>query len=191
METPDPRAPDPSEEVLRRERVRLLEEARPRPLHPAPIMARAAAFVIDGAFVLLGMMALVGVDALVLKGNTPGLVVSVLGSAVLACFLLLPELRWGTTPGKSFLRLGVAAADGTRPGKGALAVRFLVRYPIALALTTEKDPNVVDMVFFALQALAIAGGFLCYFFARGRTLSDLLTRTRVVYRLPGGGPRVP
>ena len=41
------------------------------------------------------------------------------------------------------------------------------------------DP-IADLV----TLVAVAVGLACFYFAKGRTLSDLLTRTRVTYDMP-------
>jgi hypothetical protein len=182
---PDAR-PASMEEVIR-----LLEAARPRALDLAPLVPRGVAYMVDWIVCLLGVLAVLGFDSLVLGGGMPALVMSFVTIGIVALLQLLPEVRWGTSAGKALFHFGVARADGTRAGKGALVARFALRFPMWLSITTSKDPNLVDFAFLALQGLAVASGVVCYFFAGGLTLSDLLTRTRVVYRLPRGGPRTP
>ena len=162
----------------------LLEEVRPRPLHPAPIVARGAAAICDWILLLLATVLLFGSEAL-LKAQLPGILLSVAWSASIVALILLPELRVGTSPGKAVLNLGVVRSDGTRAGTWALVARFLIRYPLVLAITTERGWSLVDSIGMSLQCLSLGGGVVCYFFSQGRTLSDLITRTRVVYRLRG------
>jgi len=171
--------------------LRLLEQVRPKPLHPAPLIARGAAAMVDWFLLFLVTLAILGVDKGLLADRVPGLILCLLWSSAVTAYALLPELRWGTSAGKSVFNLGVVRADGTRAGTWALAARFLLRYPMVLAITTEKDWSLVDVIGMSLQCLVVGAGVVCYFFSQGRTLSDLITRTRVVYRLPGGGPRTP
>jgi uncharacterized RDD family membrane protein YckC len=178
--------PATMEEVLA-----LLEGIRPRPLHPAPILARGAAMTVDWLLILLVLLALVGADAVLLRKGMPGLLLAVVWSGSIAALVLLPELRRGTSAGKALLHLGVVRADGVRAGTGALVLRFLLRYPVALAIHGDKTGSVVDLIGWGVQGLVIAAGVVCYLVTQGRTLSDVITRTRVVYRLPGGRPAAP
>jgi uncharacterized RDD family membrane protein YckC len=182
-------AKDPGERpATMAEVLAMLEGLRPRPLNPAALVARGAAYTIDWALLLLLAVASLSLDKIPFMGGTPAFVQSLILAGAGVALLLLPEMRWGTTAGKSALNLGVVRADGVRAGKGMLVLRFALRYPVLLAISPTKEWNVVDATGFALQGLTVGVGVVCYFVTQGRTLSDLITRTRVVYRLPGGGP---
>jgi uncharacterized RDD family membrane protein YckC len=96
------------------------------------------------------------------------------------------ELRYGQTVGKWFLHLGVRNEDGTPTSRRRSLARLLLRFPGILlwALGLPALHEGVEMGANALTVLAVLIGIACFYFARGRTLSDLLTRTRVVYAMP-------
>ncbi len=166
--------------------VRMLEGCRPRAVHPAPIMARAVATVIDwfAAAVALSVVAF----AIRLADGNPlseefevlFLAYFFLGSAV------LPELRYGLTLGKWFLHLRVRTAEGAEPSRRALIARNFVRFPGVFAWATAIPfflPLLGDIMH-VVAILAILAGVVSFYVARGRTLSDVLTKTRVTYDMP-------
>jgi serine/threonine-protein kinase len=183
---------DPAKRPASMEEVaRLLDGLRPRPLNPAPLVARGVAASVDWFVLMLVVFAIMALNKLFLEGRLPGLVISLLMCAAMAALLLLPEIRWGTGLGKTLFHLRVARADGTPPGMGSLAARYLLRYPLGIAITPGTELTTLDVVFWMLQGAAVAIGVVCYFFLQGRTLSDRLTGTRVVYRLPSEGVHEP
>ena len=84
--------------------------------------------------------------------------------------------------------LEVIRDDGVRPGSVRLLVRFLCRYPIVVACAFPIDllgglADIPLMTAIAVQMLAIFVGFPLALATEGRTFSDMVTQTRVVYRL--------
>lgn len=165
----------------------LLERMRPRTVDLAPIFPRAAALVVDLVvfFILFGatmsLLGLVGLESL----NA-----SVYAMAVLLMVSQFGmEFAHGTTVGKWLFHLVVVAADGTAPGRITLLGRFLWRFPIVLNMVGPLvEPLGIAPIFYlsvgGMQLLALLAGIACYVVFRGKTLSDTLTRTRVVYSLP-------
>jgi uncharacterized RDD family membrane protein YckC len=86
------------------------------------------------------------------------------------------------------LNLEVVRADGNRPALGPLVLRFLVRFPMVVGLVVPVASKTIPLIFMGIQGIAAAAGVASFFFASGRTLSDLLTGTRVVYRFDGFTP---
>jgi len=168
--------------------VELLEACRPRAVHAAPIVARGVAIAFDfiAAFVAFGAIAFLiqGVSGKPLPGGL-ALVVS---AVIFLAFTVLAEVRHHVTIGKWFLNLEVRAADGSEPARKALWLRGLLRFPgvfgWALALPLIPGLGLLDLAFLGLGLVAIVGGLVSFYVAKGRTLSDLLTKTRVVYRMP-------
>jgi eukaryotic-like serine/threonine-protein kinase len=164
----------------------LFEPFRPRPLEPATFMARAFASAIDltvvtGAFAVAGMSAAMLEKALHVD-VVPEAVFAPFFAALLAVWQLGAEAWLSTTFGKWLFNLEVARADGGAPRRTALLLRFLVRYPAVVACFVPEKPPWLILTFAGLQAAAFvlaAAAFIAY---GRRTLSDLLTRTRVVYR---------
>jgi uncharacterized RDD family membrane protein YckC len=169
--------------------VRLLEDARPREVRPAPFMARAAAVAFDlMLFGLLGEGLENGLNAL---GSRLGLAghgaYEVFGFLLVTAFmlatLLVTEMVWGRTLGKHLLGLEVVAQDGSKPSPARVVLRFLVRFPgMLLVAVPRTGPELPRLVVQGLQIAAVVVG-AGFYFARGRsTLSDVVTRTRVAYR---------
>ena len=107
------------------------------------------------------------------------------------------EIRWGATLGKWLLQLEVVTPLGARPRARVLVPRFLIRYPFVVVdlLTLGVAVPVVGWINLGLQLGVVAASVATYAFLRQRSLSDLLTRTRVAVRLErrprSGGPRQP
>ena len=81
--------------------------------------------------------------------------------------------------------------DGNRPTRRAVLVRFLVKYPVVAWLFVPPGMEIAESVVWIVQGAAWAAGGVAFFYPAGRTLSDLLARTRVVHRGAGDGVRVP
>jgi len=166
--------------------VHLLEACRPRAVHPAPIVGRAVAVLID---LLLAAVLLGGITFAVRRSGgselTDGLETVVFALLFLG-FTVLAEVRHGLTLGKWFLNLRVRAADGSEASQRALWMRGVLRFPgICLwALGLPVLFPVVDLPSDVLTFGAVLAGVVCFYAARRRTLSDLLTRTRVTYDMP-------
>jgi len=177
----------------------VLDALRPRQVIPAPLFARGTAYMIDGAAALLSgavvALVLYALGALIAETPIPtprwltrfvGVPITVLTStAAMAAVLLLPEMWYRTSIGKVLFDLRVVRADGTRPGVLALVGRLVLRFPALVLLPlTVVGPiqNVAAFVAAGIQGLAAVAGLASYFLRRERTLSDLVTRTRVTPR---------
>jgi uncharacterized RDD family membrane protein YckC len=166
--------------------IALLEPLRPRPLEPAPFTARATAFVIDGTFLVMLALSLFGVlwvaSHLLRVDLRDNFLARLLVAGALVASQYVPEASFQTSVGKWLLDLAVVRTDGSAPGRLALFIRFLLRFPVVVALPSPLDKAWLDLTFVGLQILFVVAGAVSYPFAGGRTVSDRLTRTRVVYR---------
>ncbi len=176
---------------------RLLETLRPRTLRFAPFAARGSALAID--VLLLSMVAaalsFVGNHVEAYVGST---LLEVLGIVVFGVLLALAlpwlEWRYGVSPGKHLLGLRVVRDDGAAVGWRAVLGRLLLRFP---SLPTWALPDgwsgipLVDAAVRWIQLAAVVAGAATWPFARRRTLSDVLTHTRVVLDDLPSPPRPP
>lgn len=180
-----------------------LETLRPRDIHLAPIVTRGVAASIDfftafalGPIVYFGCAG--GISKLFELGGIGGAPVRVTANVVgvaattvvLALLLIAPEMRWQTSLGKHLMGLRVVRADGNIPSKLQILGRAAIRYPIFSFLALQAlmpDRSVASEVFdfggAILQIVAVVAGVGAYFLKQGRTLSDLVTKTRVAYSL--------
>jgi tRNA A-37 threonylcarbamoyl transferase component Bud32/uncharacterized RDD family membrane protein YckC len=163
----------------------LFEQFRPRVLDPATFAARAFAFGVDITLVQIAW----GIAAMGLKLLESHLgedLVSYLQAASFAGALFAVqyvfEALLGTTFGKWLFNLEVVREDGATPTRRALLLRFLVRYPFAPFLLWPGIPTWAGITALVLGSLALVLSFATFFAWKRRTLSDLLTKTRVVYR---------
>jgi tRNA A-37 threonylcarbamoyl transferase component Bud32/uncharacterized RDD family membrane protein YckC len=171
--------------------VTLLEGLRPLPEHPASLAARISACVVDW-FVACFLMGLLG--GLRSVGSQP----YTMGTLQQVIFFVLflgsqagMEFLKGGSPGKLALNLTVLARGAGPPGVLRCLARFLVRFPASVLFILPWSPDPVSEFFVGLQALAVLAGF-GVFLARGRrSLSDLLTGTRVIIRSHRSGFRGP
>jgi uncharacterized RDD family membrane protein YckC len=193
-------AKDPAERPASMNEVAaLFETLRPRTVTPAPLFARGTAHLIDGAAAVLAgavvALVLYALGALIAELPIPtprwlksfvGVPIMVLSStAAMAAVLLLPEMWYRTSIGKVLFDLRVVRADGTRPGVVALVGRLVLRFPALVILPlTVVGPiqNVAAFVAVGIQGLSAVVGLTCYFLREEKTLSDLVTRTRVAPR---------
>ncbi len=169
--------------------VALLESVRPRALDLAPLATRTTALVIDALSLGLPIMAVAFVFSWL---HTRGIANPFLDWAggttiavVLTLFTIGAEWRFGGLPGKLAFGLRVVREDGTRPSPLALFWRFVLRAPIVATLLL---PDLLEPLAFVTLGLQILGGLsamVCYFVLDRRTLSDILTRTRVVLHRAG------
>jgi uncharacterized RDD family membrane protein YckC len=178
--------------------IEALETIRPRDVAPAPILARALAFVIDAVSVGTVALALFGLLHALQGVGLADEVLTLLWTTLFAGVLLLAhflfEAARGTTVGKYLLHLEVTTTDGTLPGKLPLTLRFLLRYPcvlvpIAAALRVTGlsfIPGQFEIGVGLAQIVALSSGFVCALFPGRRTLSDRLTRTVVTTRIRQG-----
>jgi serine/threonine-protein kinase len=164
--------------------VRLLEPLRPREIEAAPLATRATAALADL------LLALVVAGALAFAIDKVGLPVGgtiwdvYLFLSVFALLVLGGELAFQRSPGKWLFQLGVVRPDGNRARPDRLALRFLLRYPyVPLAALLWASPP-ARLLALGAQAAAVLLGVLVYYARRGRTFSDVVTRTRVAYLLP-------
>ena len=166
--------------------IHMLEACRPRAVHPAPIVGRAVGVLLD---ILLAAILLGGIAfAIRRSGGTEfqGGLEGVVFSLLVLAFTVLAEVRHGLTLGQWFLNLRVRAADGSEASQRALWMRGLLRFPGAF-LWACGLPLLVPELGFAADLLtigAVLAGLVCFYAAKGRTLSDLLTKTRVTYDMP-------
>jgi len=167
------------------EAIALLESLRPRYLDLAPIALRATAALLDLLLLLMLLGAFVALSDRVLGlGLSDTVWEGVVASALLALSQLGVEAWTGRSLGKYVFNLSVVSRDGRRPRFTVTLARFLCRFPaVLLPVLPGFAPKGVLM---SAQVLAIAAGLVCYLVFRRRTLSDLVTRTRVVYRGPPG-----
>ncbi len=166
--------------------VRLLEACRPRAVLPAPIVARAVAVGMDflSAAVALGAVAFAMNRA---SGRSLGEDLEfVIFSVLFLGFTVVAEVRHGMTLGKWFLNLRVRARDGSEPHRKALWLRGLLRFPGAFlwACALPILFGWVGTIAHLVGIGATVAGVVCFYAAKGRTLSDLLTNTRVTYDMP-------
>lgn len=178
-------AKDPDERPASMDEViALFESLRPRTLRAAPLAARAAALAIDLTYVGTVVAAAMFVTWNLLGQHTlENWLDEITGEIAGFVFLLLVEARWGVSLGKRALNLRLARADGTPPGLREHLVRFVVRFPILL-LPTPPGYEGWEMGCWVFQGVAMLAGASWWFTSGGRTLSDRLTGTLVLYDLP-------
>ena len=166
----------------------LFESLRPRPLDPATFAARASAFAVDCTLLAFvsGLVAMMMQAAETLAGFdfVPADTWNVLTAAAVFVMAFGSEAFLGTSIGKWMFSLEVVRADGASPSRPALLARFLLRFPFAVGLIVLvfADHSRVRIVIAAVQLLVVVVGAALFFARRGRTLSDGLTKTRIVYR---------
>jgi uncharacterized RDD family membrane protein YckC len=167
--------------------IRDLEGCLPRPVHRATLVSRAAAATID-------LLAIVGIgalaDLLFVRGfGAVRVTDTVWGPLVLslafAVYHVASEARWGATLGKYMLGIRVVSVRGMRAPTRALVPRFALRYPVVVIdlVLLGGITRTLVWVSFLLQFLVIAASVASYVFMRQRSVSDLLTKTRVAVRL--------
>lgn len=170
-----------------REVVEAIERCRPQPILPGSLVARGVAAGID-LIPTTGLAALV--DMLVKRIFDVGGVSETWWGriAVVLLFALYhvgSEVRWGTTPGKWLLQLQVLTAQGVRPRARAVLPRFLIRYPFVVFVLAALGTLVpwTEEAGSIAQLVVVAASILTYVAWRQRSVSDLLTRTRVAVAL--------
>ena len=178
---------------------RLLDSLRPRKIQLAPFFARATAACIDAfaaglASVIVALL-LVGIGSLISSSPIPlphwvsralaPTILVLVATAAGVVVLVLPELWHQTSIGKFLFEIAVVRPDGTRPGTLAITGRLLLRFPVVAVIPLAGIDAITEeaiVAAFLVQVLAWLCGAVCYFVKDGRTLSDLVTRTRVAYR---------
>jgi tRNA A-37 threonylcarbamoyl transferase component Bud32/uncharacterized RDD family membrane protein YckC len=166
----------------------LFEPLRPRPLDPATFAARASGFTID--VTLMGIVAglVEAAIALLEKLVNVDFVPKYAGNLIIAAAIVVMQFgaeAWlGTSFGKWLFNLQVVRADGAKAGRIACLVRFFLIYPFTAALVARIFfvSNWVKLGFGGLQLLVMLVGVVMFFTRGRRTLSDAVTKTRVVYR---------
>lgn len=171
--------------------IEAIAACRPRPVLPGSLVARGVAAAID-LLPSLGVIPLI--DLLVqrlfgLQGVMATWWGSIAGVLLFAAYHLGCEIRWGATLGKWLLQLKVVTRHGVRPRARIVLPRFLLRYPFVVVelLSLGGIVPVFDWVGAALQLGVIVTSFATYAGLRQQSLSDLMTRTRVAFRLEPEG----
>ena len=171
------------------ELIELLESVRPRGLDLAPIATRTVALGIDVMTLILPFMAIGFVLKVLHEYGVDSSFVDWLGGTAISVAMVLAavgaEWKFGGLPGKLAFGLRVVREDGTRPSLLALFWRVALRLPIVAVFAL---PGVLSIVGYALTGLQLVlglSGAVCYFVLDRRTLSDVLTRTRVVLHRAG------
>lgn len=169
--------------------IALLESIRPRPLHLAPLATRATAVFVDVISLVIPFTTLIAAFTFIESlGHQSGFFDWVSKTFVAAMLVLLvmgAEWRFGGLPGKLAFGLRVVREDGNRPSMMALLARVLLRLPVVAMWAVPPALQVVLFVIGGLQLLAVLSGAVCYIVLDRRTLSDVLTRTRVVIHRQG------
>ena len=169
--------------------IKLLEDARPRPIEPAPIAIRTSAAAVDVLF----MMFVLGISTTAVFWGSGGKelnpqflwIIPFVAGVYLVLSQLGMEIWKGTSPAKFAFNLRVVRHDGLKAARSALAARFLLRFPLAVNMLIPTTSPDLDQLFLILQVTAMVAAVLCFFIFKRRTLSDLVTRTRVIYQGSG------
>ena len=178
---------------------RLLATLRPKDQHLASFTTRAFALFLD-LVIVSAVAAALGKAYLVLQGfvslpDPSDLVVEWISAALALGSQVGMEARYGGSLGKLLFHLRVVRADGGRLSWPALFQRFFLRFPaVAFVVVPDPWPPYGEMAANGVQLLALAAGAGCYLLGRGQSLSDRLTKTRVVLRpvpSPETGARIP
>jgi uncharacterized RDD family membrane protein YckC len=163
--------------------VALFESLRPRELADVPFAARTAALSID--LLCVGTVEAAAIFEvwqvlgwLTFENWIDEVTLTLAGVA----FLLAVEARWGVSLGKRALNMRLVTETGGEPSWRAHLVRFAVRFPV-LFIPTPPDMEWFEATAWSIQLAAMVIG-AAWFLRTGRTLSDRITRTRVVYDLP-------
>lgn len=170
-----------------REVVEAVERCLPRPILPGSLVARGVAAGIDliptvGFAALIDMAVKRVFDVGGVSETWWGSIATVL---LFALYHVGSEIRWGTTLGKWLLQLRVLTIRGVRPRARVVLPRFLIRYPAAifgLLVPTAFVPW-ADEAGSIAQLVVVVGSVITYAAWRQRSVSDLLTRTRVTVDL--------
>ena len=177
-----------------------ISDARPRTIDPAPLPTRMSAAIVDMVMVAFAIAVpgvlvewLVGSIGSAVGRTVVQAVVYALMTAIVLFWFVFCEWKWGASPAKLAFRLQVVFEDGTRANLQRLCARFALRYPAfftVLVPTPLGEPDTLWAELGALTELALGGlqvlfalsGIVCYLVLDRRTMSDVLTRTRVVHR---------
>ena len=164
----------------------LFEPFRPRPLEAGTFMSRTFAAAIDftvvtGAFAV-GEAAAAMLEKAIGFDIVPSAVLAPAFAILLAVWQLGAEVWLSTTFGKWLFNLEVVRADGAAPARAWLLVRFLVCYPFVVVCLIPDRPTWLILTASGLQTAALMLAAAAYVAYGRRTLSDLVTKTRVVYR---------
>ena len=163
--------------------IALLESIRPRELELAPVAARGAALVLD-LLVFAGIVGGLGYLTRRIAGISAEERMPHLFS--LAAFLIFYALQagleaWtGTSLGKRAFHLHVVRADGSPVSLATATARFFLRLPFVLEGVVAA--HWWDASVGVVQLGMLLAALVCYASLGRRTLSDIVTRTQVVYR---------
>jgi uncharacterized RDD family membrane protein YckC len=172
----------------------LLEGVRPRRVLPAPLATRGAAVLVDLLVVLVATSAALHGAEQAERHLGASVVLDVARSAValLAAVGLQWgfEVRWGASLGKMLFGLRVVREDGATAAPRTLLARFALRMLFVPSVVVPRvAPDLLRFAVNLAQVSAVVAGVACALLSRGRTLSDLVTGTRVV--LAGEGDSRP
>jgi tRNA A-37 threonylcarbamoyl transferase component Bud32/uncharacterized RDD family membrane protein YckC len=166
----------------------LFEPLRPRPLDPATFAARASGFAIDVTLMSIVAGLVAGFIALLENVVKVDFVPHYVGNVVVAAAIFVTQFgaeAWlGTSLGKWLFNLQVVRADGAKAGRIACLVRFFLIYPFTVALVVPMIAELsrAKIVTAGVQLLVMIVGVVMFFMRGRRTLSDAVSKTRVVYR---------
>ncbi len=166
--------------------IAILEASRPRELDLAPLAARGAALAVDLFLFAITLGAIETAVTLVAGFYKSPLLQwfeVLLRVVILAGLQIGMEWKWAGSPGKLAFRLRVVGEDGGPPALLALAWRFLVRFPAVAMLVVPPGWPLVHFSIIGLQVVALTAGAVCHFVLGNRTMSDVLTRTRVIHHV--------
>jgi tRNA A-37 threonylcarbamoyl transferase component Bud32/uncharacterized RDD family membrane protein YckC len=171
----------------------ILEGVRPRALDLAPLATRTTALAIDVMSLAIPMMAMAGLFMWLHQQGLENPFLDWVGgttvSVVIALLSIGAEWKFGGLPGKLAFGLRVVREDGTRPSPLALLWRLLLRLPLVAIFALPNWLEPLGFVILGLQILGGLSGAVCYFVLDRRTLSDVLTRTRVALHRSGDPSR--
>lgn len=166
--------------------VELFEALRPQQIDEAPLAARAAAVAIDAFVWVLGIAVVISAERAIGLTQMGRGFQELRAALIWMAVALVPELLRRSTPGKHLLHLRVTRQDGLAPSRGQILMRFFVRYPTVVATLAIFPMVTEEIANWLVYGMLVAAffGLVCYAITRGQTLSDYLTRTRIVYKLP-------
>jgi uncharacterized RDD family membrane protein YckC len=131
------------------------------PVRPAPVLRRGAAALVDGVLVWLIYVAAILAGELVPEGDIDqaevflarmAIAIGVIAATFL--YFIVPEARFGRTPGKALLGLRVVMSDGKPVTRRGAVIRNFVRpldfmwfyaIGIVVALANPRRQRIGDM----------------------------------------------
>ena len=169
----------------------LLDDFRPRQIHPANLVTRITAALVDAVLFLAfaSLVQLAAAKGLGVVGVFTNLWGGIALAAVFIAYQWIGEVRWQQTVGKWLMQIRVTSRDGAPPPRRRILPRLVLRYPLAVfglfGLFGLPDLFVwADYAALGAQGLAILLGLGWYAATREYSFSDALTRTRVAFCMP-------